>query len=75
VVVNHHASAPQGEEVVAAITAAGGEVVAVPADVTAPGDVARMLGEIDQRWDAVDVLVHNALIPFAITSFAAHPAL
>lgn len=28
VVVNHHASGPQGEEVVAAITAAGGEVVA-----------------------------------------------
>jgi hypothetical protein len=34
-----------------------------------------MLGEIDQRWDGVDVLVHNALIPFGIISFAAHPAL
>ena len=44
--------------------------MAIQADVTAPGDVARMVGEIDQRWDGVDVLVHNALIPFAITSFA-----
>ena len=70
VVVNYHASAPQAEEVVAAISAAGGEAVAIQADVTAPGDVARMVGEIDQRWGGVDVLVHNALIPFAITSFA-----
>jgi 3-oxoacyl-[acyl-carrier protein] reductase len=31
VVVNHRASAPQAEEVVAAISAAGGEVVAAPA--------------------------------------------
>src|SRR5271165_6521660 len=70
VVVNHRASAPQAEEVVATITAAGGEAVAIQANVTAPGDVARMVGEVDQRWDGVDVLVHNALIPFAISSFA-----
>jgi 3-oxoacyl-[acyl-carrier protein] reductase len=70
VVVNHHASAPQAEEVVAAIAKAGGEAVAFQADVTAPDDVARMVGEIDERWDSVDVVVHNALIPFAITSFA-----
>jgi 3-oxoacyl-[acyl-carrier protein] reductase len=70
VVVNHRASAPQAEEVVAAITAAGGEGVAIQADVTAPSDVARLVGEIDKRWDSVDVVVHNALIPFAITSFA-----
>jgi 3-oxoacyl-[acyl-carrier protein] reductase len=70
VVVNHRASAPQAEEVVAAISAAGGEAVAIQADVTAPGDVAGMVSEIDQRWDGVDVLVHNALMPYAITSFA-----
>ena len=70
VVVNHRASAPQAEEVVAAITAVGGEAVAIQADVTAPGDVTAMVGEIDQRWGGVDVLVHNALIPYAITSFA-----
>jgi NAD(P)-dependent dehydrogenase (short-subunit alcohol dehydrogenase family) len=70
VVVDYHASAQDADEVVAAISAAGGEAVAMQADVTAPGDVARMVGDIDQRWGGVDVLVHNALIPFAITSFA-----
>src|ERR1700680_456756 len=70
VVVNHRARAPQAEEVVAAITKAGGEAVAIQADVTAPSDVARMATETEKRWDGVDVLVHNALIPFAITSFA-----
>jgi 3-oxoacyl-[acyl-carrier protein] reductase len=69
-VVNHRASAPQAEEVVAAISAAGGEAMAIQADVTAPDDVTAMVGEIDRRWDGVDVLVHNALIPYAITSFA-----
>ena len=70
VVVNYHASAPEAEEVVAAISAAGGEAVAIQADVTAPDDVAGMVGKIEPRWGGVDVLVHNALIPYAITSFA-----
>ena len=70
VVVNHRASAPQAEEVVAAIAAAGGEAVAIKADVTTPDDVAAMVSEVDQRWRGVDVLVHNALIPYAITSLA-----
>jgi 3-oxoacyl-[acyl-carrier protein] reductase len=70
VVVNHRASAPQAEEVVTDITAAGGEAVAIQADVTSPGDVSAMADEIAQRWGGVDVLVHNALIPFVVTSFA-----
>jgi 3-oxoacyl-[acyl-carrier protein] reductase len=69
VVVNHRSSASEAEKVVAAISAAGGEAVAIQADVTAPGDVARMVGEVDQRWGGADVLIHNALIPFAIISF------
>ena len=40
VVVNHRASAPEAEQVVAAIGAAGEEAVAIRADVTVPGDVA-----------------------------------
>ena len=70
VVVNHLASAQEGEAVVAAIREAGGEAVAIRADVTAPGDVAAMFDETNQRWGRVDVLVHNALIPFDVTSFA-----
>ena len=70
VVVNHRASAAEADEVVAGITAAGGDAVAIRADVTAPGDVTAMADEVDQRWGGVDVLVHNALIPFAVASFA-----
>lgn len=70
VVVNDLASAPQADEVVATIAAAGGEAVAIQADVTVPADVNAMVDEVDRRWGGVDVLVHNALTPFAVTSFA-----
>lgn len=70
VVVNHRASAPEAEEVVAGISSAGGDAIAIRADVTVPGDVSAMADEIAQRWGGVDVLVHNALIPFVVTSFA-----
>lgn len=70
VVVNYRASAAQAEDVVAGITARGGQAVAIRADVTEPDSVTAMVGEIGQRWGGVDVLVHNALIPYAITSFA-----
>jgi NAD(P)-dependent dehydrogenase (short-subunit alcohol dehydrogenase family) len=70
VVVNYRSSAAEAEEVVGAITAAGGEAVATRADVTLPDDVAAMFDETEQRWGRVDVLVHNALIPYDITSFA-----
>jgi len=70
VVVNHRASGPQAEEVVAGVIAAGGEAVAIQADVTVPGDVSAMADEVARRWGGVDVLVHNALIPFTVTSFA-----
>jgi 3-oxoacyl-[acyl-carrier protein] reductase len=44
--------------------------VAIRADVTAPDDVAAMFEETDRRWGRVDVLVHNALIPYDITPFS-----
>jgi NAD(P)-dependent dehydrogenase (short-subunit alcohol dehydrogenase family) len=70
VVVNYRSSATEAEEVVAAIAAAGGEAVGIKADVTVPDEVAKMFDETEQRWGRVDVLVHNALIPYDITSFA-----
>ncbi|WP_371915849.1 SDR family oxidoreductase [Mycobacterium colombiense] len=70
VVVNYRSSAAEADEVVAAAPAAGGEAVAIRADVTEPDDVAAMVGEINTRWGGVDVLVHNALIPYDVTSFA-----
>jgi NAD(P)-dependent dehydrogenase (short-subunit alcohol dehydrogenase family) len=70
VAVNHRASAAQAKEVVADITAAGGDAVAIQADITVPADVSAMADEIARRWGGVDVLAHNALIPFVVTSFA-----
>ncbi|WP_430331799.1 SDR family NAD(P)-dependent oxidoreductase [Rhodococcus sp. ACT016] len=70
VVVNYRSSAEQADEVVQAATVAGGEAVAIRADVTASDDVAAMVQETEGRWGRVDVLVHNALIPFDVTSFA-----
>lgn len=70
VVVNYRSSAEQADEVVRAATEAGGEAMALRADVTAPDDVTAMIDETEQRWGRVDVMVHNALIPFDVTSFA-----
>src|SRR5271154_2897947 len=70
VVVDYRSSAEQADEVVRAVTTAGGEAVAFQADVTAPDDVAALVDEAERRWGRVDVLVHNALIPFDVTSFA-----
>jgi 3-oxoacyl-[acyl-carrier protein] reductase len=55
--------------VVAASGAAGGEAFAIRADVTSPDDVDRIVAETKAKWGGVDVLVHNALIPYDVTSF------
>jgi NAD(P)-dependent dehydrogenase (short-subunit alcohol dehydrogenase family) len=70
VVVNYRSSAGEADEVVGAATAAGAEAVAIRADVTEPDDVKAMFEETERRWGRVDVLVHNALIPYDVTSFA-----
>jgi NAD(P)-dependent dehydrogenase (short-subunit alcohol dehydrogenase family) len=70
VVVNYRSSADEADEVVRAAKAAGGEAVAIRADVTDAGAVIAMMDETEQRWGGVDVLVHNAMIPFKVTSFA-----
>ncbi|HXW53034.1 MAG TPA: SDR family oxidoreductase [Myxococcota bacterium] len=69
-IVNYRSSAEEAKEVVATIFAAGGEAVAVQADVTTPDGVALLVGETERRWNRVDVLVHSALMPFDLTSFA-----
>jgi NAD(P)-dependent dehydrogenase (short-subunit alcohol dehydrogenase family) len=69
VVVNYRSSAAEAEEVVAASGAAGGEAFAIRADVTSPDDVDRLVADSKAKWGSVDVLVHNALIPYDVTSF------
>jgi NAD(P)-dependent dehydrogenase (short-subunit alcohol dehydrogenase family) len=61
VVVNYHSSAEEAAEVVAAITAAGGEAVATRADVTVPDDVSAMVGDTEERWGRVDELTWEQL--------------
>ena len=70
VVVNYRSSAEEADAVVEAVKAAGGEAWAIRADVTDPDDVASMFSETERRWGHVDVLVHNALMPYDVTSFA-----
>jgi NAD(P)-dependent dehydrogenase (short-subunit alcohol dehydrogenase family) len=70
VVVNYRSSAAEADEVVSAVTAGGGEAVAIRADVTQPEEVIAMVSAASERWGGVDVLVHNALIPYDVTSFA-----
>ena len=68
--VSYELIKPEGKnDVVASIRSAGGRAMAVQADVR---DVSAVLGMVEQVRAAmgeVEVLVHNALIPYAIKSF------
>jgi 3-oxoacyl-[acyl-carrier protein] reductase len=70
VVVNYRSSAQEADDVIRTVTVAGGEAVAIRADVTAADDVSAMVDEANEKWGRIDVLVHNALIPYDVTSFA-----
>ncbi|MFF7680156.1 SDR family NAD(P)-dependent oxidoreductase [Actinacidiphila glaucinigra] len=69
VVVNYLSSSEAAEEVVADIAAAGGQAMALQADVREVAAVKRMVERVAAVWDGVDVLVHNALIPYAVAPF------
>ncbi len=60
VVVNYNRGAQQADSVVAAITAAGGEAMAVAADVADEAAVAALTAQTLARWGRVDILVNNA---------------
>jgi 3-oxoacyl-[acyl-carrier protein] reductase len=69
VVVNYLHSAGDAKEVVGAIESAGGTAMAVQADVRDPAAVNAMIGLVEATWGGVEVLVHNALTPYAIKPF------
>lgn len=69
VVVNHRDSADEAERVVAQITAFGGDAVSIRADVTKSDDVATLVADTEDLWGSIDVLVHSALLSYAITSY------
>jgi 3-oxoacyl-[acyl-carrier protein] reductase len=69
VVVNYRSSRAEAEDVVNSISLAGGQAMAVRADVRDGSAVREMVEEIRAAWGDVDVLIHNALIPYVIKSF------
>ena len=69
VVVNYLHSHDAAEQVVADIENAGGQAMAVQADVREVAAVDAMVEQVRQAWGGVDVLVHNALTPYAIKPF------
>ena len=60
VVVNYAGSADEAAAVVNIICEAGGQAVAVKADVSNPADVRRLFDEAVAQYGGVDVLVNNA---------------
>ena len=60
VAVSYLARAESADQVVAEIERAGGEAVAVKADVRSAQAVQSMIQRIEQQWDSVEILVNNA---------------
>jgi 3-oxoacyl-[acyl-carrier protein] reductase len=60
VVVNHRDSAGQAEAVVQQIASAGGQAVALQADVSLFPDAQRLIKETVERFGRIDILVNNA---------------
>jgi NAD(P)-dependent dehydrogenase (short-subunit alcohol dehydrogenase family) len=52
----------RGSKVAAAIRAAGGEAVALFADVSVESDVAELVEAVVKHWGRIDILVNNAAI-------------
>ncbi|MDB5171592.1 MAG: fabG10 [Phycisphaerales bacterium] len=63
VAVNYFGSADKAGRVVEEIREAGGEAVALGADVRDEAQVARMVAEVEKRYGPIDILVLNATGP------------
>jgi len=60
VVVNYAKSAGHADGVVSEIQKAGGEAVAIKADVGVPAEVPRLFAEAEKAFGRIDILVNNA---------------
>ena len=65
VVVNYVSHETAAQAVVAEIEAAGGQAIAVAADVSQKSDVDRLVAATLDRWGRVDILVNNAGVHIA----------
>src|SRR6056297_2561795 len=64
IAVNYLRNAEAAAATVAACEAAGGDALAIQADVTAQADADRLAAETLDAFGKIDVLVHNAFSPF-----------
>ncbi len=60
VVVNYASSKAGADKVVAAITKAGGQAIAIQANVSQPEEIQRLFAETKRAFGKVDILVNNA---------------
>jgi 3-oxoacyl-[acyl-carrier protein] reductase len=60
VAVNYQSRADDAEAVVAAIKEAGGDAIALRADVAQSGDVERLVRDVERAFGHINVLVNNA---------------
>jgi len=58
--VNYHRNQKGAEQAVETITKAGGEAVAIRADVTRAEEVRALVDAVRKRWGRIDILVNNA---------------
>ncbi len=69
VVVNHRSSRDEADDVVGSVKSASGQAMAVQADVRDASAVHDMVEQVRAAMGEVEVLVRNALIPYAVKSF------
>src|SRR5437588_10430748 len=63
VAVNYQSRADDADAVVAALKEAGGDAIALRADVAQSADVDRLVREVEGAFGPINVLVNNAGIP------------
>jgi 3-oxoacyl-[acyl-carrier protein] reductase len=64
VAVNYASSAREAQELVSEIKSAGGNAIAIPADVSRVPEIVRLFDETIKQFGKVDILVNNAGIMF-----------
>jgi 3-oxoacyl-[acyl-carrier protein] reductase len=69
VVVNYRSSRDEADDLVESIRSAGGRAMSAQADVRDRSAVIGMVEQVRGAMGEVEVLVHNALIPYTIKSF------
>jgi len=60
VVVNYLSNRDEADQLVNEIATAGGEAMAIQADVSREDDVKRLFGEMIDTWGSIEILVSNA---------------